>query len=55
MNILLLSRFTLALNSTLLFWKLLVFEFFLGITEIFYSSSKNCASPTFSSAANVVC
>jgi hypothetical protein len=55
MNILLLFSFMLVLNYALLFRKLLVFQFLLNISEIFYSCSKNCASATRSSAANVVC
>jgi hypothetical protein len=53
-----LLKFTLALNSVL-FWKLLVFEFLLGTSETALfsvcSSSKNCPSARCTSAANIVC
>jgi cytochrome b subunit of formate dehydrogenase len=49
-----LFKFTLALNSVLLFLKMLVFEFLLGISGIFLcstslSSSKNCPSARYAS------
>jgi hypothetical protein len=57
-----LFKFTLALNSTLLIWKLVVFEFLLGISKTpstsklnVYSSNKNCPSARCASTANVVC
>jgi hypothetical protein len=49
---------TVVLNSALLFWKLLVSEFLLGISETSHCSmfsSKNCPSARCASAANVVC
>jgi hypothetical protein len=44
-----LFKFTLALNSVLLFWKLLVFEFVPGLAECFLCSvsSKSCLSARF--------
>jgi hypothetical protein len=53
-----LFKFALALNSALLFWKLLVFEFLLGISENFLCSlhlSRNSASARCDSATIVVC
>jgi hypothetical protein len=51
-----LLKFTLVLNSVL-FWKLLVFEFLLGISDFCLidvcSSRKNCPSARCESAANV--
>jgi hypothetical protein len=52
-----LFKFTLVLNSVLLLWRLLVFEFLLGTLKIFLlnvcSSSKNCPSASCASAANI--
>jgi hypothetical protein len=53
-------KYTVVLNSALMFWKLLVSEFLLGISRDFAmfnvcSSSKNCPSARCALAANVVC
>jgi hypothetical protein len=54
-----LYKFTLVVNSVLLFWKLLVFEFLLCILETLLcsvcSACKNCPSARCASAANVIC
>jgi hypothetical protein len=53
-----LFKFTLSLNSVLLFWKLLVFEFLPGILETLLcsvSAPQVRIVPLRASAANVVC